>query len=95
MEGQRDSGVEFLRIICMFGIIFMHTFGIFYNKASGICLMAGIAINSLFNMGVSIFMLISGYIGIWFSLKKLVRLESTILFYSVFGMLLQGVVCGE
>lgn len=95
MEGQRNSGVELLRIICMFGIIFMHTFGIFYDTASGIDLMAGIAINSLFNMGVSIFMLISGYYGIRFSLKKLVRLENTILFYSVFGMLLQGAVCDE
>ncbi len=95
MEGQRNSGVELLRIICMFGIIFMHTFGIFYDEVSGIYLMAGIAINSLFNMGVSVFMLISGYYEIHFSLKKLVRLESTVLFYSVCGMLLQGAVCGE
>lgn len=95
MEAERNSGVELLRIICMFGIIFMHTFGIFYDKVSGIYLAAGIAINSLFNMGVSIFMLISGYYGIRFSFKKLIRLESMILFYAVSGMLLQGAVCGE
>lgn len=92
MEKQRNSSLECLRILCMFGIIFMHTFGMFYKTATGINLVMGTIINSIFNMGVSVFMLISGYFGIRFSSKKLVSLECTVLFYSILGMFFKGII---
>jgi len=81
----RNSSIELLRIICMFGIILMHTFGIFYTTCTGIDLVYGVLINSVFNIGVTIFMLITGYYGAKFTPKRIIYLEITILFYSILG----------
>lgn len=90
---ERNSNFELLRIICIFGIITMHSFGTFFHTATGISLFYGTLINSVFNMGVSCFMLISGYFGIRFSVKKFVALETTFIFYAVAGVIIQS-VCG-
>lgn len=82
----RCSNFELLRILCVFGIVSMHTFGAFYNSATGLTLVYGVFINSLFNTCVSIFMLISGYFGISFSLKKYLKLELEVLFYSILSL---------
>lgn len=87
MSKLRESGFELLRLICIFGIITMHTFGSFYNSATGINLVYGVLINSVFNMGVSLFMLISGYFCVTPSWNKIVRLELTTIFYSVVNLL--------
>lgn len=83
----RQSNFELLRILCILGIITMHTWGMFYGNATGLNLTFGVLINSLFNTGVSIFMLISGYFGISWTVKKYLRLEMKIIFYSVLSML--------
>lgn len=54
----------------------------------------GAAINTLFNTGVSIFILISGYFGIKPSVDKIVRLVMTTTFYSVSSYLI-FVIIGE
>lgn len=63
----------------------MHTYGVFYGTSAGINLVYGVLINSLFNTGVSIFMLISGYFGINNSFRKYFHLEMEVLFYSIFS----------
>lgn len=88
----RDSNFELLRILCIFGIVSMHTFGSFYGTATGVNLVYGVFINSLFNTGISIFVLISGYFGIRFSARKYLRLESETLFYSVISVVVIGIV---
>lgn len=91
----RKSNLEILRIICMFGIISMHTFGQFLNTCTGINLAYGVFINSIFNMGVSCFMLISGYFGVKFSVKKVINLELMILFYGLLGQIISFACTGN
>lgn len=67
----RQSQFELLRLVCIFGIVTMHTWGVFYSTASGMNQVFGILINSLFNTCVSIFVLISGYFGIEGTAKKI------------------------
>ena len=80
---QRNSNFELLRIICIFGIISMHTFGNFANKSTGVNLMILTLINSVFNTCVSCFILISGYFGVKSNAKKLLSLDLRIIFFSV------------
>ena len=79
----RLSNFELLRLLCIFGIVCMHAFGSFRGTATGINLVYGVLINSIFNTGVSIFVLISGYFGISFSTNKYLKLELEVLLYSI------------
>lgn len=89
---RRQTSIELLRLLCMFGIVTMHSFGPISTSASILNHVYGTLINSIFNTGVSIFMLISGYYGIRFSIKKCVALEIQILFYSVVSFVILGVI---
>ena len=60
----RKSGIELLRILCMFGIVYMHTFGSMLETVHGGNMALAVFENALFNCGVSCFVLISGYFGI-------------------------------
>ena len=91
---ERNSNFELLRIICMFGIISMHTFGVFHDTAVGGNLVFGVFNSSLFNIGVSSFMLISGYFGVKTSVKKIIHLECMILFYSVLTEIINQAITG-
>lgn len=83
MENQkRHSGIELLRILCILGIIVLHLYGPYKDSAEGIAQFWGVVLSSIFNMGVSVFILISGYYGMKFSVKKLVSLELVLWFYS-------------
>ncbi len=53
-----------------------------------------IFVNSLCNCAVTIFMLISGYYGIRFNLKKIIRFEMMVLFYSILFILVQYCLIG-
>ena len=80
----RNSNHELLRIIAMYMIVFIHanmylgnfctgTTGRFFNGlVNGIC-----------NIGVSCFILISGYYGVKFSKQKLVKMECMMITYSI------------
>ena len=80
----RNSNHELLRIIAMYMIIFIHanmylgnfctgTTSVFFNGfVNGIC-----------NIGVSCFILISGYYGVKFSVQKLVKMECMMITYSL------------
>ncbi len=73
----RNSNIELLRIVLMFGIILMHTVGTEVNKS------AYIWINVLGNMGVTSFILISGYYGINLRVEKILRLDIRFIVYSL------------
>lgn len=90
--GKRNSSIELLRILSITGIVCMHSFG-FYD-GSIMDLAHGAAINTLFNTGVSMFILISGYFGIKPSVNKIVRLIMIATFYSVSSYLI-SVIIGE
>lgn len=91
---QRQSNYELLRIICIYGIITMHTFGEFIKSATGINMVYGNIINTVFNMGVSLFMLISGYFGAKTNWKKIIRFEFIAIFYSFLGYFAEAYISG-
>lgn len=71
----RQSNYELMRIVCIVLIVFMHTFG---QKGA-----AGIFFSVIGNIGVTGFVLLSGYFGIKRNIGKLVKMEMMIVFYSV------------
>lgn len=90
MTKERNSSFELLRLLCIFGIIIMHTFAGIDTSASPLNMAMHVLVNSLFNTGVTCFILISGYFGIKFDLKKLIRLDMMIIFFTVAGTILVG-----
>lgn len=88
----RESKFELLRIVSMFGIVLLHAYGQFYGNARGVNLFSGVLINSVFNVGVSLFAIISGYFGIKLSGRKLFNLWSQVLIYSVMSVILKGLL---
>lgn len=100
MKKDRDSNFEILRLIAMYMIVLIHTTsysGLFCTgKNMAVC--NGI-INGICNIGVTCFILISGYYGIEFKVKKLVKMEcmmisfsllETVILYIIFPGQLQG-----
>lgn len=89
----RNSNHELLRIVAMYMIVFIHanmylgnfctgTIGSFFNGfVNGIC-----------NIGVSCFILISGYYGVSFSVQKLVKMECMMITYSLLETVILCVV---
>lgn len=90
MKKERSSNFELLRLLCIFGILVMHTFAGIDTTVSTQNLLLQVFCNSLFNTGVTCFVLISGYFGIRFDLAKLVRLDLMIIFFTLAGTLLLG-----
>lgn len=88
----RQSNFELLRLLCIYGIVSMHTYSVFYGTSTGVNLVYGVLINSLFNTGVSIFILISGYFGINGTIKKYIKLELEVLFYSLLSVVIISLV---
>lgn len=90
MKSARNSSFELLRLLCIFGIITMHTFASIDTGASTLNTSINVLVNSLFNTGVTCFILISGYFGIRFDLKKLISLDFMIIFFTLAGTILLG-----
>ncbi len=81
---KRNSNHEMLRLIAMYMIVFIHAnmylpnfcgdnYRVFFNGA----------VNGICNIGVTCFILISGYYGVKFDLKKLVKMECMMISYSL------------
>ena len=85
MKHERSSNFELLRLLCIFGILVMHTFAGIDTAASPGNMLANVFANSLFNTGVTCFILLSGYFGIRFDLKKLIGLDLMVIFFTVVG----------
>lgn len=90
MSKERSSNFELLRLLCIFGILMMHTFGGIDTSVSLFNMQIHVLVNSIFNMGVTCFILISGYFGIRFDLKKLIRLDLMIIFFTVLSTITFG-----
>lgn len=89
LTSQRNSNVEMLRILIMYGILLwhvtMHGFGfseikgnetIEYEFANSLCV-------AMFAPCVNLFVLISGYYGMKFRARTLARFEAQAIFYSI------------
>ncbi len=77
LVNNRNSGIELLRIILMFGIILMHTITTKVSEPIYIW------INVLGSTGVTCFILISGYYGIHLKTKKLLQLDIRFIVFSL------------
>lgn len=77
---KRDGGIELLRIICLLLIFWMHAAGSY--EGGGPSAWISIAADVAGNIGVSCFILISGYYGIRLDVKKMIRLDLMLVFYS-------------
>lgn len=90
-KSNRNSNHELLRLIAMYMIVFIHanmflgTFctGKYFTFFNGL-------VNGICNIGVSCFILISGYYGVSFNIRKLVKMECMMIVFSLMetGMLL-------
>lgn len=80
----RNSSIELFRILCLFLIFWMHGAGSF--SGGGINAWLAIAADSVGNIGVSCFILISGYFGIRWSGKKMIKLDLMLIFYCWIGL---------
>ena len=88
----RNSSFELLRIIAIFGIINMHIMGQYLKIVTGANLIYAVITNGVFNTGVTLFMLISGYFGIKREYSKGFKLYSTVMFYSILSFLILALV---
>lgn len=92
---ERNSNIELLRIICMIFIIGGHL--IMYHSVDFTIGTSDYYISnimrSFFMCAVNTFVIISGYFGIKFNLKKLIKLDIKVIAYSV-GILIVMVILG-
>lgn len=80
----RNSNLELLRILSMYMIVFIHANmylgrfcgGFFKTFCNGF-------VNGICNIGVTCFILISGYCGMKFKIKKLIKMECMMITYSL------------
>lgn len=95
LDKQRNSTIELLRILCILMIVFMHLVGIWWDYCDNLFDKEFVIfVNSLCNCAVTIFMLISGYYGIRFNLRKIVQFEMMVIFYSILFIFMQYSLIG-
>ncbi|MCI8391850.1 MAG: acyltransferase [Roseburia sp.] len=85
----RNSSFELLRILALVLIFWMHGSSSYSNNelSAWLC----IAISTVGNIGVSLFILISGWFGIRLNVKKMIKLDLMLMFYCWIGLALQYV----
>lgn len=88
-EKTRNSSIELLRVICIFGIIFMHTIAYGGDELATYNRYLLIVVNCFTNLGVTCFMLISGYFGVTFNLEKLIKLDLMVIFYTLIHLIIR------
>lgn len=84
MNNTRNSNMELLRIVAMYMIVTVHAcmyYGVFCS-GNGASIYKG-AVNGICNIGVTLFILISGYYGVTCNVRKLVRMECMMITYSL------------
>lgn len=95
MQKERNSSIEILRILAMLGIVIMHTNGSVMEHSVGWNQIWTQIENGIFNAGVSVFVLISGYFGIRRGKKKLIDLEISVIFYAIASAIIGYLLNGE
>lgn len=89
MAATRQSNLELLRIISIVLIVSMHILGKAFHTGNLINKELILAVNTLGNTGVTLFILISGYFGIRFNVSKLFKMMMVVWFYSIFSYTVQ------
>lgn len=85
----RNSNMELLRIIAMLMIVMIHACGYLTTFCShGMWRYYSGAINGICNIGVTLFILISGYYGVTCKVQKMVRMECMMITFSLLETLL-------
>lgn len=79
----RNSNIELLRLVCIVMIVSMHVFGCYNDGLSTLGWAALSVNNAVGNLGVTLFMLISGWYGIRLRAEKLLSLWNITLFWSL------------
>lgn len=95
MKQERNSSIELLRILAIFGIVVMHTNAAVMKECYGINQIWTQIENGVFNTGVSIFVLIAGFYGIKRNKNKIITLWTTVAFYSVLSAMVGCILMGE
>ncbi|GAA0798373.1 hypothetical protein GCM10008910_22810 [Faecalicatena orotica] len=90
----RQSNFELLRILALLGIIIMHVNGPFLGVGGGYRIFSVLE-NTLFNSGVSIFILISGYFGLRGNREKIIRFEVNLILYSLISFVIGVIATGS
>lgn len=80
---ERNSNMELLRLFCIFGIVLMHSVGSMNLPLEDWRLPISLLISSIFDTGVTCFILISGYFGIQSGFKKMLSLATMVWTYSI------------
>ncbi len=85
---ERESGIELLRIICIWFIFLMHEIGgiegaMLNYKYPVIWKGLLCIINALCNTDITVFVLISGYFGIKYSGKRLIKFHNVLMFWGI------------
>ena len=80
---KRNSSIELLRVLAILMIISMHLMGKWWTTSSVVNRELIIFLNSFFNTGNSLFILISGYYRVNFKLEKMVHLWFQTLTYTI------------
>ena len=84
VKAVRNSNHELLRIIAMFMIVFIHANRFLFYLVNGkTAFVLNGMVNGICNIGVTCFMLISGYYGMKFDITKFVRMECMMITYSL------------
>ncbi len=92
----RNSNHELLRIIAMYMIIFIHAnMYLGYFCTGEIRWFLNGVVNGICNIGVSCFILISGYYGVKFSVQKLIKMECMMISYSLLELIILCLVFPE
>lgn len=89
MATTRQSGLECLRIISIVLIVSMHILGNTFHTGNLLNKELILAVNTLGNTGVTLFILISGYFGIRFNVRKFFKMLAVVWFYSIFSYLVE------
>jgi peptidoglycan/LPS O-acetylase OafA/YrhL len=79
----RLSNFELLRLVSILLIATMHSMGFFFQTGNVVNRETVVLINSLANIGVTMFVLISGYFGIRFKMRRLIEIVGMVWFYAV------------
>lgn len=89
----RKSGIEILRFIGIFMVVSIHATGLIQDiSVNQIGRIATKWVNTYGNLGVSIFIIISGYFGVKRDWRKMLRLELKVIFYSVCASILMRLI---
>ena len=81
---KRNSSIELLRILCIFGILLMHTYSVRdSNNSTLLNDSIGMLIGTICNTGVSCFVLISGFYGLNFKKRRFVEIIILTTVYSL------------